>query len=129
MRLLLPIPVGWNGFGLVIVVLFMSGSEILSCEASRRFASPLAPGQCRRFATRRRCRPLDGSWLKLRGGDVTLSDTPSSTNNTSYASAAVPKYGRISDEEFLLTPGQIRTYLQEGCVTIPNVLTPDEVAE
>ena len=37
-------------------------------------------------------------------------------------------YGRISDDEFLLTPEQIETFRREGCVTIPNVLRSDEVA-
>jgi hypothetical protein len=39
------------------------------------------------------------------------------------------KYGRISDDEFILTPEQIETFHKEGCVTIPDVLTEEEVAE
>lgn len=39
------------------------------------------------------------------------------------------KYGRISDDEFILTPKQIETFHKEGCVTIPDVLTEEEVAE
>jgi phytanoyl-CoA hydroxylase len=38
-------------------------------------------------------------------------------------------YGRISPTEFILSPEQIRTFFEEGCVTIPNVLTQEEVAE
>lgn len=39
------------------------------------------------------------------------------------------KYGRISDDEFILTPEQIETFHKEGCVTISDVLTEEEVAE
>ena len=38
-----------------------------------------------------------------------------------------PRYGRISDEEYILTPEQIETFHKEGCVTIPDVLNEDEV--
>jgi hypothetical protein len=39
------------------------------------------------------------------------------------------KYGRKSDDEFVLTPEQIETFRKEGCVTIPDVLTEEEVVE
>jgi len=39
------------------------------------------------------------------------------------------RYGRISDDEFRLTPEQIETFHREGCVTIPNVLSEAEIAE
>ena len=39
------------------------------------------------------------------------------------------KYGRVSDDEFVLTPEQIETFHTEGCVTIQDVLTEEEVAE
>lgn len=38
-------------------------------------------------------------------------------------------YGRVSENEFLLTPEQIETFHREGCVTVENVLTESEVAE
>ena len=38
-------------------------------------------------------------------------------------------FGRVSNDKFLLTPEQIQTFHREGCVTIPNVLTEEEVAE
>jgi len=38
------------------------------------------------------------------------------------------QYGRISDDEFRLTPEQIETFRREGCVTIPSVLREDEIA-
>lgn len=37
------------------------------------------------------------------------------------------KYGRISDDEFILTSDQIACFKSEGCVTIPDVLTESEV--
>ena len=39
------------------------------------------------------------------------------------------KFGRISDDEYILTPTQIDAFHTTGCVTISNVLTEDEVAE
>ncbi|KAL7479870.1 hypothetical protein ACHAW6_005589 [Cyclotella cf. meneghiniana] len=39
-------------------------------------------------------------------------------------------YGRIFDaEDYILTEEQIRTFREEGCVTLPDVLTEDEVSE
>jgi hypothetical protein len=35
----------------------------------------------------------------------------------------------MSDEEFVLTPEQIETFHREGCVTIPDVLSENEVLE
>eukprot|EP00977_Amphora_coffeiformis_P002212 scaffold425_cov175-Amphora_coffeaeformis.AAC.71 len=37
------------------------------------------------------------------------------------------RYGRISDDEYRLTPQQIEEFHREGCVTIENVLTEEEV--
>lgn len=42
---------------------------------------------------------------------------------------AADSYGRIRDDEFRLTPEQIQTFHEKGCVTIPGVLTEAEVAE
>ena len=39
------------------------------------------------------------------------------------------RYGRISRDEFRLTPEQIETFHREGCLTVPDVLTTDEVDE
>lgn len=39
------------------------------------------------------------------------------------------RYGRISDDEYILTPEQIETFHREGCVTIEDVLTEVEVRE
>ena len=36
-------------------------------------------------------------------------------------------YGRISDDKFILTPDQIACFKNEGCVTIPDVLTESEI--
>jgi phytanoyl-CoA hydroxylase len=38
-------------------------------------------------------------------------------------------YGRISDDEYALTPQQIEAFHRDGCVTIPDVLTDAEVDE
>jgi hypothetical protein len=37
------------------------------------------------------------------------------------------QYGRISDEEYILTPEQIEAFHRDGCVTVPDVLTEEEV--
>jgi len=50
-------------------------------------------------------------------------------NTDASKSNIINKRGRISDDEFVLTPQQIETFHKEGCVTIPDVLTEDEVAE
>ena len=55
------------------------------------------------------------NWARITRDNATITDNE--------------KYGRISDDEFILTPKQIETFHKEGCVTIPNVLTEEEVAE
>lgn len=42
---------------------------------------------------------------------------------------SVPKYGRISPDEFVLTPEQIEAFHRDGCVTIEDVLSEAEVEE
>lgn len=37
------------------------------------------------------------------------------------------QYGRISDDEYILTPEQIETFRREGCVVIADFLSPEEV--
>lgn len=37
------------------------------------------------------------------------------------------KYGRTSKEKYILTPEQIETFHREGCVTITDVLTEEEM--
>jgi ectoine hydroxylase-related dioxygenase (phytanoyl-CoA dioxygenase family) len=44
------------------------------------------------------------------------------------SSASVP-YGRIAQDEFVLTQQQIDTFFRDGLVTIPNVLTEEEVVD
>jgi hypothetical protein len=39
------------------------------------------------------------------------------------------KYGRISPDEFVLTPEQIEAFHRDGCVTIEDVLSEEEVEE
>ncbi|CAB9510675.1 Ectoine dioxygenase [Seminavis robusta] len=39
------------------------------------------------------------------------------------------EYGRLSDDFFRLTPEQIESFHRDGCVTIDNVLTEEEVQE
>jgi len=38
-----------------------------------------------------------------------------------------PKYGRVSPTEYILTPDQIKEFHLNGCCTIPDVLTSEEV--
>jgi phytanoyl-CoA hydroxylase len=78
------------------------------------------------------------------GGDTSSTSSEPSSTSVENADTKVPQqqlqqlqqqqqqqqqYGRISDDEFRLTPSQVRTFFEQGCVTIPNVLTADEVAE
>lgn len=59
--------------------------------------------------------------LGVRGGENEDDKDSSSSTTTSG-------YGRISADEYRLTPEQIETFRREGCVTIENVLTEPEVA-
>eukprot|EP00551_Chaetoceros_affinis_P008478 CAMPEP_0203675496 /NCGR_PEP_ID=MMETSP0090-20130426/20791_1 /ASSEMBLY_ACC=CAM_ASM_001088 /TAXON_ID=426623 /ORGANISM="Chaetoceros affinis, Strain CCMP159" /LENGTH=307 /DNA_ID=CAMNT_0050541711 /DNA_START=59 /DNA_END=982 /DNA_ORIENTATION=- len=38
-----------------------------------------------------------------------------------------PKFGRISESEYILTPEQIKDFHSSGCCTLHNVLSPEEV--
>ena len=40
---------------------------------------------------------------------------------------ATKKFGRISSTEYILTPKQIEDFHENGCCTIPDVLTEEEV--
>ena len=60
--------------------------------------------------------------LGVRGGDNQDDDKDSSSSTTTSG------YGRISADEYRLTPEQIEIFRREGCVTIENVLTEPEVA-
>lgn len=53
----------------------------------------------------------------------------SSSPHPSSSTDSTEKYGRLSDDFFRLTPEQIETFRRDGCVTIPNVLTDEEVDE
>lgn len=39
-----------------------------------------------------------------------------------------PSFGRVSREKYILTPEQIESFRRDGCATLENVLTEDEVA-
>eukprot|EP00980_Cylindrotheca_fusiformis_P021433 scaffold8301_cov184-Cylindrotheca_fusiformis.AAC.1 len=41
--------------------------------------------------------------------------------------ASSKDFGRVSNERFILTPEQIESFRRDGCVTIPDVLSEDEV--
>mmetsp|Transcript_13776 Transcript_13776/g.33214 ORF Transcript_13776/g.33214 Transcript_13776/m.33214 type:complete len:364 (-) Transcript_13776:6-1097(-) len=46
----------------------------------------------------------------------------------STTTTTVPKkFGRISDDEFILTPDQVEAFRRDGCITIPDVVKEDEV--
>ncbi len=55
------------------------------------------------------------------------SASPTSRHHLPQPQPQRPRYGRISQSEFLLTPEQIECFYRDGCVTIPNVLTEEEV--
>jgi hypothetical protein len=114
----------------------MEGALIASCGCLVTVARA-DPMHMFLFGTKRQ--PAATSTLLFRGGqqvsDVVLENVPSvaddlenhtsATNSTTDGDAM---YGRISENVFRLTPQQIATFFEQGCVTIPNVLTPDEVA-
>ena len=59
--------------------------------------------------------------------------SPSFSNNHHYHTpndhpTTSPLYGRVSEENYVLTPQQISQFHQEGCCTLPNVLTETEVS-
>lgn len=54
------------------------------------------------------------------GSSFDHSSLPSVTRST-------PKYGRTSETEYMLTPKQIDCFRTQGCVTLENVLTEEEV--
>jgi hypothetical protein len=62
---------------------------------------------------------LKPAFVTLRGG----------SSNTTIDTTPPTQYGRISDDLFRLTPDQIEAFHREGCVTIENVLTEEEVEE
>jgi phytanoyl-CoA hydroxylase len=80
-------------------------------------------------------------WVRCGGGGGGRSSTGSSNSpwqqqqqpgeeaKSRSSSGEQLRYGRIADDEFRLTPEQIRAFREEGCVTIPNVLTAAEVKE
>jgi len=47
--------------------------------------------------------------------------------NHSSSSLSGP-YGRVTKETYILTPQQIQKFKEDGCCTLPNVLTEDEVS-
>lgn len=66
------------------------------------------------------------TYLAANTEEATSVDTITKSNPST---STTPTYGRISKEEYILTPEQIDTFHREGCVTISNVLTEDEMRE
>lgn len=58
--------------------------------------------------------------VRFRGGEADVTPTSSTPSHSVY--------GRIAPDEYLLTREQIETFHREGCVTVENVLTEEEVA-
>jgi phytanoyl-CoA hydroxylase len=63
-----------------------------------------------------------------------MSSSSSNSNSNNNADdnndSDIPQqrqYGRVSNDEFILTPEQVQAFHRDGCVTIPNVLREDEV--
>jgi hypothetical protein len=48
---------------------------------------------------------------------------------TSQFISNISMIGRVSHESYVLTTEQIQTFHQEGCVTLPDVLSEEEVSE
>jgi hypothetical protein len=61
----------------------------------------------------------------------TISTSGSSSLPEPHVTSGEPqhRYGRVSADEFRLTPAQVEAFHRDGCVTIPNVLAESEVAE
>jgi len=55
-----------------------------------------------------------------------ISHSPLSLDQLS--SKSVGLYGRVSKETYILTPRQIQQFNEDGCCTLPDVLTEDEVS-
>ena len=67
--------------------------------------------------------------------------TPSTTGSSSFVKPQQPNeqrqqqqkqvqhYGRISDNEYRLTPSEIESFHRDGCITLDNVLTEEEVTQ
>lgn len=49
--------------------------------------------------------------------------------NWFYTRAAATQFGRVSPTEYIMTPKQIEDFRENGCCTLQNVLTEEEVAE
>ncbi|KAL3914988.1 MAG: hypothetical protein SGARI_008292, partial [Bacillariaceae sp.] len=56
----------------------------------------------------------------------TMKEDPSGSDSTNCKQH---RYGRISDDKYILTPEQIAAFHRDGCVTIQDVLTDQEVEE
>lgn len=57
-----------------------------------------------------------------------MNYSSSSPSRLTLTSKAIGPYGRVSEETYILTPQQIQKFNEDGCCTLPNVLTEDEVA-
>ena len=64
----------------------------------------------------------------LLGLNISWSDASSGTGSHNTLSSK-QKYGRVSEEEYVLTEEQIRDFHENGCCVLPDVLTEDEVLE
>mmetsp|Transcript_6385 Transcript_6385/g.9293 ORF Transcript_6385/g.9293 Transcript_6385/m.9293 type:complete len:318 (+) Transcript_6385:224-1177(+) len=69
-------------------------------------------------------RACNASPLKL-----TLTLVALFVNQSTCTPKYTPHFGRISPDEYILTREQIRAFHREGCTTLPNVLTEEEVCE
>ena len=65
--------------------------------------------------------------LLLAGSSQKWILSGASSSSAASSSSSPSRFGRISDDEFILTPEQISDFRRDGCVTIPNVLRDEEV--
>jgi len=93
---------------------------LLFCFLSRPARSAVPP---RPFSTRSK---NNLAFARFRGG--ASHDHEEQAPGCATKEQEDVQYGRISDDEFRLTPEQIETFYKEGCVTIPDVLREDEIA-
>lgn len=99
------------------VVALLSHLAKPTLAAAGVFARPSFVATSRTTSTATTSRSSAWGYLELRGGGA-------ETN----AENESPQYGRIWNDEYRLAPEQIERFHREGCITIENVLTEEEVA-
>jgi len=101
--------------------------SIRRCYRPFLFASTSSSSSCDEFADADATSKAAASFvLSVVGRGGSSTDSTSSADNKNKEQQ---RYGRISDDEYILTDEQIEQFRRDGCVTIDNVLTELEVSE